>query len=72
MREIVTKLDILRDIAIDQHGFVTTAQALDAGVTNDQLSKMVARGRLDRVAHGVYRVPQVAGSRYDNWALGKR
>ena len=69
MQEIVTRLDALREIAMDQHGFVTTTQALDEGVTNDQLSKMVSRGRLDRVGYGVYRVPQVVGSRWDNWAL---
>jgi len=69
MQEIVTRLDALREIAMDQHGFITTRQALDEGVTNDQLSKMVSRGRLDRVVFGVYRVPQVAANRYDNWAL---
>ena len=68
MREIVTRLDALREVAMDQHGFVTTAQALDEGATHDQLSKMVSRGRLERVAHGVYRVPQVPANRYDNWA----
>jgi predicted transcriptional regulator of viral defense system len=68
MREVVTSLDALREIAMDQHGFVTTGQALGQGVTHSELSKMVARGRLERVAHGVYRVPQVPANRYDNWA----
>jgi len=68
MREIVTKLEALREIAMDQHGFVTTAQALGEGVTHDELSKMVSRERLERVGHGVYRVPQVPANRYDNWA----
>ncbi|MDR1265203.1 MAG: type IV toxin-antitoxin system AbiEi family antitoxin domain-containing protein [Propionibacteriaceae bacterium] len=68
MREIVTKLDALREIAMDQHGFVTTAQAAGEGVGSAQLAMMVRRGRLDRVAHGVYRVPQVPANRYDNWA----
>ncbi|MDR3359839.1 MAG: type IV toxin-antitoxin system AbiEi family antitoxin domain-containing protein [Bifidobacteriaceae bacterium] len=68
MREIVTRIDALREIAMDQHGFVTTAQAAGEGVGSAQLAMMVKRDRLERVAHGVYRVPQVAASRYDNWA----
>jgi predicted transcriptional regulator of viral defense system len=65
----VTYLERLREVALDQHGLVTTAQALDEGVPHAELSKMVARGRLEREAHGVYRVHQVAGSRWDSWAL---
>ncbi|MDR1428260.1 MAG: type IV toxin-antitoxin system AbiEi family antitoxin domain-containing protein [Bifidobacteriaceae bacterium] len=69
LREVVTYLDGLRDIAIDQHGFVTLTQALDAGVPQPQVAQMTARGRLERVAHGVYRVPQVPATPWDNWAL---
>jgi len=54
---------------MDQHGFVTLAQALAEGVPQPQVAQMAARGRLERVAHGVYRVPQVPATRYDNWAL---
>jgi predicted transcriptional regulator of viral defense system len=59
MNEIVTYLDRLREIAIDQYGFVTAAQSAAAGVPYTELSKMVSRNRLERVAHGVYRVPLV-------------
>jgi len=69
LKEVVTYLDQLREIAIDQHGFVTYAQAVDAGVPQPQVAQMTARGRLERVSHGVYRVPQVPATRYDNWAL---
>jgi predicted transcriptional regulator of viral defense system len=67
--EVVTLLDRLREVALDQHGYVTTAQAAEVGVPVTELSKMVARGRLDRVAHGVYLVPQVAASQYDPYLL---
>lgn len=30
--EVVTLLDRLREVALDQHGYVTTAQAAEAGV----------------------------------------
>jgi predicted transcriptional regulator of viral defense system len=68
LSEVVTYLDRLREIALDQHGFVTLAQAQDVGVPQPQVAQLTARGRLERVAHGVYRVPQVAATPYDNWA----
>ncbi|MDR1079231.1 MAG: type IV toxin-antitoxin system AbiEi family antitoxin domain-containing protein [Propionibacteriaceae bacterium] len=67
--EALTYLDRLREVGLDQHGYVTTAQAHDQGVPSAELSKMVARGRLERVAHGVYRVPQVPVTRYDEYML---
>lgn len=66
---MVTKLERLREIALDQHGFVTTAQALDAGVVHAELSTMVSRERLERAAHGVYRVPQVPHTEFDEYHL---
>lgn len=69
MTEPVTILERLREIALDQHGFVTSAQAVQEGIARAELPKLAARGRLERVAHGVYRVGQVSQTRYDNWAL---
>lgn len=65
----VTKLERLREIALDQYGFVTTAQAVEEGVSHAELSMMVSRGRLARVAHGVYRVPQVAETAFAQYQL---
>jgi len=65
----VTKLDVLREIALDQHGYVTTVQALEEGVTHADLSKMVTRGRLSRVGHGVYRVPLIPVTEFDQYRL---
>lgn len=66
---VVTKLERLREVALDQHGFINTAQALDQGVSHSELSTMVARSRLERAAHGVYRVPQVPETEYDEYQL---
>jgi predicted transcriptional regulator of viral defense system len=66
---VVTKLERLREVALDQHGFVTTAQAAEEGVSHAELSTMVARDRLERVTHGVYRVPQVAETEFDQYQL---
>lgn len=66
---VVTKLERLREVAMDQHGFVTTAQAIDEGVSHAELSAMVARMRITRVAHGVYRIPQVPETEHDQYQL---
>lgn len=59
MKEILTDIDKLRDIALEQYGYVTTKQALEAGVTHASLSMMVKRGRLTRECYGVYIVSQL-------------
>lgn len=66
---VMTKLEQLREIALDQHGYVTTAQAVEDGVSHADLSTMVARGRIERAAHGVYRVPQVPKTECDQYQL---
>ena len=69
MIEVVTILERLREVAMDQHGLVTSEQAVAEGVSRQELVRLAARGRLERVRRGVYLVPQVPGSRYQNWAL---
>jgi len=69
MKEPSLSLETLREIALDQHGFVTTIQALEAGVTKPNLSNLVSRGRLERVVHGVYRVPQIPHTQYGAYML---
>lgn len=58
MNEIVTDMERLREIALDQQGLVTRRQALEAGVSSESLRQLAHRGRLERMAQGVYRVPQ--------------
>ena len=60
----LTSLDRLREIALYQHGFVTSAQTRDAGVSTPLLASMVRRGRLERVSRGVYRIGQVPVTQY--------
>lgn len=47
--------DIVREIALDQYGFVTTRDASEAGVPAVELPKLAARGGLENVAYGLYR-----------------
>lgn len=69
MNEIATDIDRLRDIALEQYGYVTTQQAVDTGITHASLSMMVKRGRLKREYYGVYRVPQVTYTQIDRYML---
>lgn len=65
----MASIDILREIALDQHGYITTAQAEDAGVTKYTLSKLASRKRINRVAYGVYSIPYLPTDRFDNLML---
>ncbi len=52
----------VHEIALDQHGYVTTDQARAAGVRPHTVLMMQRRGKLERVAHGLYRDTLVAAS----------
>lgn len=54
-------------IAVDQHGYVTTAQAEREGVTADALHMMAKREAIERVSRGVYRVPSLPASEYSEY-----
>lgn len=52
------------DIAAEQHGYVTTSQARERGVSGNALRMMADCGTLERVSWGVYRVPTFPPSPY--------
>lgn len=52
----MTIMDRVLEIAGDQHGYITTRQATDAGIPPVELRKLAQRGRLDHPTHGVYRI----------------
>lgn len=60
--------DIVREIAQDHYGYVVTRDAVEAGVPAVELPKLAARGGLESVAYGLYRVPDVPPTRYDQFA----
>lgn len=73
----MTIRDRVIERAVEQHGYVTTRDARDLGVDPTQLRLMAARGRLERVARGVYRVPLLPRTAHDElaeavaWTLGR-
>jgi predicted transcriptional regulator of viral defense system len=69
MAKALTFLDRMREVALEQHGFVTAGQAAELGGSSALLAAMVRRGRLEHPARGVYRVGQVPVTEYDGHML---
>lgn len=61
----MTDLEKLREIALDQHGYVTSTQAQEVGVKRASLTYLVKHDRLERTLRGIYRVPQVPYTEHD-------
>lgn len=62
-------VDVAR-IASRQHGVITTAQLLAAGIHSSGITKRLAAGRLHRVHRGVYAVGHQALSNEGRWIAG--
>ncbi|MCI1746948.1 MAG: type IV toxin-antitoxin system AbiEi family antitoxin domain-containing protein [Acidipropionibacterium sp.] len=60
--------DLVREIALGEHGYVTTKDAVEAGVPPVELRKLAARGALVNVAYGIYRVPDAPATPFDQFA----
>ena len=58
--------DKLYQIADDQGGYFTSAQAGGAGYSWERLSNTVKAGRFVRVSRGVYRLAHYPGSRFED------
>jgi len=57
----------LWEIALDQHGFVTTDDARALGIAAHTLRFLAQRGTLRREAHGVYRFERFPASNADDY-----
>lgn len=55
------------EVAVRQHGLITTAQARERGVSRDALRMMAKRENLERVSLGLYRVPSLPYSEYTDY-----
>jgi predicted transcriptional regulator of viral defense system len=73
-----SRFDELAALAEDQDGLLTADQARKAGFTNSVLARLVQRGRIERTARGVYRVPYIPPGRFSQhreavlWAKANR
>lgn len=54
----MTKYEKIYEIAAGNHGLITSAQAREAGVSNNELIQYARRRRIAKVGHGLYRLEQ--------------
>ena len=52
----MTAYQTIFEASIDAYGLITTAQAKSIGISRDILTKLVSRGKLLRVGHGLYKL----------------
>lgn len=64
---LMTYREILYDLALENNGYVTTADARELGVPPGELSKLAARRGLTSVGYGVYRFDDAPGSPHDQY-----
>ena len=60
--------DEIYEIAADNYGLVTAAQAKDVGVVGAELNRYVAAGWLRKLGHGLYKITRYAPTEYDTYA----
>lgn len=56
---------VLREVALDQYGYVTTSDARSCGVPVVELPKLAARGGLSRIGYGLYRFDDIPATDQD-------
>ena len=60
--------DYIYEIAADNYGLVTAAEAREGGIASVELRRWVADGRLERKGQGVYKLTRYIPTRYDKFA----
>ena len=60
--------DEIYEIAVDNYGLITYAQAREAGLVGAELNRYVADGRLDKRGYGVYKLTRYVPTDYDRFA----
>lgn len=64
----MTYREVVRDIAHDNFGYVTTKEAAAWDVPGPELRKLAARGALTNVGYGIYRSTEVPAGAHDQFA----
>ncbi len=52
----MTNYEKIYEIASDNYGLITSAQAKVAGISDKEMCVITKRGRMDRIGHGVYKI----------------
>lgn len=64
----MTYRQLVRERALDRHGFITTRDAADLQVPVVELRKLALRGALQSVGYGVYRLSDAPSGDFDEYA----
>ena len=64
----MVRFNDIYEIAADNYGLVTFAEALEAGLTSVELRRFVVDGRLERLGQGVYKLTKYIPTAYDQYA----
>ena len=64
----MTYYDDIFEVASENFGLITTAQARELGIAKDELGKLRLRGKLERIGYGVYRIRHHVPSALDAYA----
>ncbi len=62
-----TRFNELIAFAEEHDGLLTAKQARDAGIADSVLARLTQRGRLERAARGVYRIPHFRSDRFSQY-----
>jgi predicted transcriptional regulator of viral defense system len=62
-----SRFDEIATLAEENDGLITSSRARSAGIADSVLARMVKRGRLERVARGVYRMPYFPPDRFSQY-----
>lgn len=60
--------DDIYEIAVDNHGLISTQAARDAGIPAVELPKLAQRGKLENIARGLYRLTRYVPTDNDDYA----
>jgi len=66
-RIVHTRFDEMLALAEENDGLLTAKQAREAGIADSVLARLVQRGRLERAARGVYRIPYFPSNRLSQY-----
>jgi predicted transcriptional regulator of viral defense system len=64
----MTFYDEIYEVAADNYGIITSAQAKNLGISDKEMSRMAHDGRLRRLGHGVYKVKHHTPTPFDPYA----
>jgi predicted transcriptional regulator of viral defense system len=66
-RIVQTRFDEMLALAEENDGLLTSKQARQAGIAGSVLARLAQRGRLERTARGVYRIPYFPSNRLSQY-----